>query len=325
MDNDENINLVSEQGEVQETTKHSRDDDETLAETLLNIKRSSAKDKGKGIMQETELPKKLKKKEMIQLSLDEELAQNLYAEELAKDEARQEKERYNLEKALELQRQLDQRKENVPKDSDIEREVMKRAEFDLQQGSSKKQRLDQQIEEAKAQGDSDQEVEVLKLYMRIIPKEDIEIEAIPLAVKPPVIIKYKIIKEGKISTYHITRADGSRRRYTSMINLLENINREYLETLWKLVKDKYGNTRLEEGYERVLWGDLKVMFEPDIESEVWRQLQGHDVTVWKLFSSCGVHFVRFKHLHIFLMVDKVYPLTPATIKMMLERKLHADQ
>nr|GEX45318.1 hypothetical protein [Tanacetum cinerariifolium] len=66
MDKDENINLVSKQGEVQETVEHSRDDDdETLAETLLNIKRSSAKDKGQGIIQETELPKKLKKKEMI--------------------------------------------------------------------------------------------------------------------------------------------------------------------------------------------------------------------------------------------------------------------
>nr|GEV68567.1 ribonuclease H-like domain-containing protein [Tanacetum cinerariifolium] len=81
----------------------------------------------------------------------------------------------------------------VPKYSEIEREVMKRAGFDLQQGSSKKQRLDQQTnEEAEAQGDSDQEVEELKLCMRIIPEEDIAIEAIPLAIKPLVIIEYKI-------------------------------------------------------------------------------------------------------------------------------------
>nr|GEZ25367.1 hypothetical protein [Tanacetum cinerariifolium] len=197
----------------QETAEHSSGDhDETLAETLLNIKRSLAKDKGKGIMQVTELLKKLKKKEMIH---------------------------------------------------------------------SKKQRLDQQSEEeAKAQGDSDQEVEELKNYMRIIHEEDIEIEAMPLAIKPLVIIEYKIVKEVQISTYHIKRADGSTKRYTSMINLLKNIDREDLETLWKLVKDKYSNTRLEEG---------------------------------------------FKNLHIFLLVDKVYPLTPATIKMMLERKLQTDQ
>nr|GEW07945.1 hypothetical protein [Tanacetum cinerariifolium] len=44
--------------EVQETAEHLRDDDddETLAKTLLNIMRSSTKDKGKGIMQDTELP-----------------------------------------------------------------------------------------------------------------------------------------------------------------------------------------------------------------------------------------------------------------------------
>nr|GEZ12648.1 hypothetical protein [Tanacetum cinerariifolium] len=49
------------------------------------------------------------------------------------------------------------------------------------------------------------------------------------------------------------------------------------QTLMKM-RIKYGNTRLEETYGRVLWVDLKVMFEPDIESEVWRELQGNKVT-----------------------------------------------
>nr|GEY54972.1 hypothetical protein [Tanacetum cinerariifolium] len=89
-----------------------------------------------------------------------------------------------------------------------------------------------------------------------------------------------------------------------MIQMLQNINREDLKTLWKLVKAKYGNTSPEEAYERVLWGDLKVMFESDIESEVWRELQGNKVTIWKLFSSCGIHFVRFQNLHIFMLVEK---------------------
>nr|GEY13892.1 hypothetical protein [Tanacetum cinerariifolium] len=287
LDKDEDVNLVSEQGEVHETTELSNDnDDTTLAETLLNIKRSTSKDKEKGITQETELPKKIKKREMIQLSLDEELAQKLYAEELAKETARQEQEKYNVEKALELQRKLDKREEDegykhsyfkgmkyeeikpifervwdqvhtfVPKDFEIKKEVIKRSGFHLQQESSNKQKLDQQTkeekEEVEAQVDSDQEVEEMKLYTRIVPDEEIAIDAIPLATKPPVIIKYKIVKEGRISTYHIIRADGSTKRYTSMINLLENIDREDLEALWKLVKDKHGNTRPEEGYERFL-------------------------------------------------------------------------
>nr|GEY52928.1 ribonuclease H-like domain-containing protein [Tanacetum cinerariifolium] len=76
--------------------------------------------------------------------------------------------------------------------------------------SSKKQKLDEQTEEKiKAQADTDQEVEEMKLYVKIVPDEDITIDAIPLATKPPVIVEYKIVKEGKISTYHIIRPDGS--------------------------------------------------------------------------------------------------------------------
>nr|GEX31814.1 hypothetical protein [Tanacetum cinerariifolium] len=91
------------------------------------------------------------------------------------------------------------------------RPIFERAGFDLQQESSKKQRLDQQIEqteeteeEVKVQGDNDQELENIKLYMRIVPDEYIAINAIPLATRPLVIIEYKIVKEGKINTYHDT-------------------------------------------------------------------------------------------------------------------------
>ncbi|GJW19255.1 hypothetical protein Tco_0026691 [Tanacetum coccineum] len=76
-----------------------------------------------------------------------------------------------------------------------------------------------------------------------------------------------------------TKAEGSSKRagdelesdmsnkYSSMIKMLQGIDREDLETLWKLVKAKHENTRPEDDYERVLWGDLKVMFEPDIKSD----------------------------------------------------------
>nr|GEX94020.1 hypothetical protein [Tanacetum cinerariifolium] len=252
-DKDENINLVSEQGEVQETAEHSRDDDETLAETLLNIKRSSTKDKGKGIMQETELPKKLKKKEMIQLHLDEELAQKLYAEELAKEEANQEQERYNLEKALELQRQLDQRKENVPKgeqsnEIDLNDPQVLRYHALRNRPFSKTKVRKNLIMYIKNQGGYKQ-----SYFKRMKKLKEAKVRSTNRENKGG---------SSSISSYHITRADGS------MINLLKKIDREDLETLWKLVKDKYGNIRPEEGFERVLWGDLKVMFEPHIESEI---------------------------------------------------------
>ncbi|GJX59470.1 hypothetical protein Tco_0290860 [Tanacetum coccineum] len=84
----------------------------------------------------------------------------------------------------------------------------------------------------------DQEIVELQRPVEIVSdEEEVAIDVIPLATKPPSIVGWKIIKEGKISNFQIIRANGT----------------------------KHGSTRLEEGYERVLWGDLKTMFEPNVE------------------------------------------------------------
>ncbi|GKC24649.1 hypothetical protein Tco_1026799 [Tanacetum coccineum] len=142
--------------------------------------------------------------------------------------------------------------------------------------------------------DDDQERAELQSLMKVIPdEEEIAIDAIPLATKPPSIVDFKILKEGKISYFQIIIADGS-------------------------------SKRPDEDYERVLWGDLKTMFEPHVEDLVWKNLQRNKVLIWKLFDSCGVHFVRFQSLHVFMLVEKRYPLTPAIITEMLNKKLQVD-
>ncbi|GJY97398.1 hypothetical protein Tco_0514308 [Tanacetum coccineum] len=131
------------------------------------------------------------------------------------------------------------------------------------------------------------------MLVKIIPDEkELAVDAIPLATKPLFIVDYKIHKEEKTSYYKITRADGSSKMYKVFSQLLKSFNREDLETLWRLVKAKHGNTRPQEGYDRVFWGDLKVMFEPHVEDAMWRDLREGKVLTWKLFDSCGVHFVR---------------------------------
>ncbi|GKA05434.1 hypothetical protein Tco_0684554 [Tanacetum coccineum] len=105
----------------------------------------------------------------------------------------------------------------------------------------------------RAESNDDQEEAEMKKLMEIVPdEEEVAIDAIPLATKPPAIVDYKIIKEGKISLFQIIRANGSSKRYSSFIQMLRDFDREDLETLWKLVKAKHGYTRPEEGYERVL-------------------------------------------------------------------------
>ncbi|GJQ93283.1 hypothetical protein Tco_0004422 [Tanacetum coccineum] len=118
----------------------------------------------------------------------------------------------------------------------------KRAGDELEQEPSKKQKME-----------DDKETTELQSMMEVIPdEEEVAVDAIPLATKPPSIVDWKIIKEGKIGYYQIIRADGNSKRYSSMIQMLKSFDREDLETLWKLVKAKHGYTRPEEGYERVL-------------------------------------------------------------------------
>ncbi|GKB23622.1 hypothetical protein Tco_0863023 [Tanacetum coccineum] len=129
-------------------------------------------------------------------------------------------------------------------------ESSKRAGDELESDMSKKQKIDEYVEVEK----DDQEEAEMKRHIEIVKDDEVAIDAIPLATKPPVIVEYQIDKDGRMGYFKLIRADGS-------------------------------SKRPEEDYERVLWGDLKVMFEPDIKSEVWRNLQGYKVTVWKLFDN----------------------------------------
>ncbi|GKB14859.1 hypothetical protein Tco_0848782 [Tanacetum coccineum] len=122
----------------------------------------------------------------------------------------------------------------------------KRTGEEFESDNSKKQKIDENVE-----AEVDDEAERKKL-MEIVPNDEVAIDAIPLATKSPIIVDWKIIKEGKMRYFQIIRADGSLRRYSSMIRMLQNIDREDLETLWKLVKAKHGNIRPDEAYERVL-------------------------------------------------------------------------
>ncbi|GKE23113.1 hypothetical protein Tco_1434625, partial [Tanacetum coccineum] len=131
------------------------------------------KDKGKAIMQESEQPRKIKKREYEQISLDEEIAQKLYAEELAKETARQEQERsFFVAK--------DQNQSFVPIDSEKEKGSEKKAGGSRKKTLARKRAGEKQSDEtAKRQKmKNDAEKEDLKEYLNIVPVEGLTIEAL---------------------------------------------------------------------------------------------------------------------------------------------------
>ncbi|GJR73916.1 hypothetical protein Tco_0086281 [Tanacetum coccineum] len=93
--------------------------------------------------------------------------------------------------------------------------------------------------------DEDKETTELQSLIEIVPddEDEVAIDVVPLATKPPTIIDRKIYKEGKKSYYQIIRADGKSQMYRVFSQMLKSFSREDLEDLYKLVKAKYGSTR----------------------------------------------------------------------------------
>ncbi|GKE23815.1 hypothetical protein Tco_1435327 [Tanacetum coccineum] len=97
----------------------------------------------------------------------------------------------------------------------------KRAGTEMIQENAKKQKVEYNKETAE-----------LKQCLEIIPdEEDVTIDAIPLAVKSPSIVCWKIHKEGRKSYYQIIRADGMSQMYMIFSHMLKSFNREDLEDL----------------------------------------------------------------------------------------------
>ncbi|GJY15815.1 hypothetical protein Tco_0386237 [Tanacetum coccineum] len=135
----------------------------------------------------------------------------------------------------------------------------------------------------------------LKIAKAPVPVEEVYIEA--LQVKRP-IIDWEVYSEGQ-------------RKY------------------WKisLVKNDFSTKDPTEDKEKMLWVELKRLYEPDPRDQLWAlQKYMHDPLKWKLYNTCGVHHVSTRRGHeIFMLVEQDYPLTKGLTIVMLCNKLQVDQ
>nr|GEV96205.1 hypothetical protein [Tanacetum cinerariifolium]GEV96866.1 hypothetical protein [Tanacetum cinerariifolium] len=115
--------------------------------------------------------------------------------------------------------------------------VSKRAGQELEQESTKKHKLAEQ-EQAKG---ADDDTAKLKRSLEIVPKDDddVAIKATPLSYKSPTIVDYKIYREGKKRYFKIIRADGNSQKYLTFRTMFKNFNREDLEVLRSIVKERF--------------------------------------------------------------------------------------
>ncbi|GJY87250.1 putative ribonuclease H-like domain-containing protein [Tanacetum coccineum] len=259
-----------------------------------------------------------------------------------------------------FERVWDQNQAFIPMGSEIEKEVMKRSGFDLQQESSKpveeeivqqddvvaeqavkessrtaggrrkkslaRKRAKETLSEesAKKQKLEDHtEKEELQVYLNIVPEEEsLNIES--LATKYPIVDWETQILANDQYYYQIKRADGSVKHYKIFSAMLYDFDRQDVLELYRLVKERF-QTASPEGYDLLLWGDLKTLIEPNEEDEIWRNQQDWNLINWKLHNFCGVHVLLMDTgLVIHMMVEKKYPLSQDTLSKMLSRRLEVD-
>nr|GEV13114.1 hypothetical protein [Tanacetum cinerariifolium] len=242
----ENVNAASKgvsaviAPELVSTTEPTVFDDKdvtmTMAQTLIKLKAEKAK------------------------ILNEKIAQKLHDEEVQKDAARDEQKRAYMEKALELQRQLEsKRKTNM---ASYKMEFFKGITYDeirpiFETEYNKVQTLFKQAEvlgfESTQEIPADDLKEIteedVQNRLEIIPVPEFRVEA--LQVKYP-IIDWKIYTEGLRKYWKIIRVGGITEAYQTFEDMLKGFDREDLVALWNLVKKRFSSAEPIEDKERAL-------------------------------------------------------------------------
>nr|GEX59654.1 ribonuclease H-like domain-containing protein [Tanacetum cinerariifolium] len=210
----------------------------------------------------------------------------------------------------------------IPIGSKEEAERFKRKGIMFEQESVKKLKTSESVPEEVNSPDEVPE-EKVKEMMQLVPIEEVYVEA--LQVKHP-IIDWKVHIEGHKSYWKITRLGGSSASYQFFIDMLKHLDREDLNQLWALVKESLSNMPPINDKEIELLVELKRLYEPDDEDQLWTHTQNlmHAPVEWKLYDTCRVHHVTTKDKEIFMLVEKDYPLRKGLAIRMTSYKLQVE-
>nr|GEZ42242.1 hypothetical protein [Tanacetum cinerariifolium] len=140
-----------------------------------------------------------------------------------------------------------------------ESRALKRKTESSEEKVAKKQKLDEEVEE-------------LKKHLHIVPndEDDVYTKAAPLARKVSV-VDYEIYTENNKPYFKIIRADGTHQLFLSFLSLLRNFDREDLEMLWQIVKERFTSLKPKNFSDDFLLTTLTYMLKkPDVQAQVWK-------------------------------------------------------
>nr|GEY36409.1 hypothetical protein [Tanacetum cinerariifolium] len=114
-------------------------------------------------------------------------------------------------------------------------------------------------------------------------------------------------------------AEKRRKNGSKKVKTLEEVSEEDLKAMMELVP-------VEEVYVEALQVELKRLYEPDVEDQLWTQTQAlmYDPVEWRLYDTCGVHHVLSRDQEIFMLVEREYPLRKGLEIVMISNKLQVE-
>ncbi|GJW24171.1 hypothetical protein Tco_0037982 [Tanacetum coccineum] len=240
-------------------------------------------------------------------------------------EARVKRHGLQLEQETSKKQKIDIEDASIKKGTD---EVVKEeAEVPVKKtGMRRKQKAIKRVNIAKTTQDefNNEREEFVKDKVKDASSEsEIRVDAIPTAIKPPTIVNWKIISQSsQKAAYQIIRKDGSDKIYMSFGAIFNDFSRDELIELYRLVIKKYGANRPEEMYDRVLWGNLKIMFDPSLSDDaIWSLPLQQKIINWRYYPTCAVHCLTLDASTIYMLVDRKYPLSKDACQVMLKMKL----
>ncbi|GJT24830.1 hypothetical protein Tco_0894767 [Tanacetum coccineum] len=133
--------------------------------------------------------------------------------------------------------------------------------------------------------------------------------------------------EGDYLVFH--RVNGNFRAFNYLLEVLHIFDRQDLFHLYNLMMEQYSEITLE-GFELILWGDLKIMMESSTEdndqSDFWSDQQDWKIVTWRLYEACGVYILELEDgTVIHMLVERRYPLSKDLLQRMLDLGLEVER
>ncbi|GJY91354.1 hypothetical protein Tco_0506550 [Tanacetum coccineum] len=144
----------------------------------------------------------------------------------------------------------------------IRRKTLARRRASDKQGqySSKRQKKE------KDTTDYEEEKDELRMWLAVVPDEEEFVDPKILHTKFP-IVDWESQNLGNMHVYKIIRADGNTSYHKTFESMLKSFDRHDLEVLHRLVMERFQDNT-PEGYNLMLWGDLKILVDPEQDDDI---------------------------------------------------------